>query len=662
MPVDPSLRSLLAPSSVAVVGANDRPATFGGRAWAYLTRTSPDRAIPVNPRHRDVGGVPCVPRLLDVHPAPEAVVVAAPATAAMGVLEEAVATGVRAAVMLSRDLLGHEADIRAVVDGHPLTVLGPNCLGLINANDGVALSSSISLDRGWRPGPFALVSQSGALMGLLHAKSIDLGIGLGLAVSTGSQCMVRTEDVLAFLAADGRYRGVGLYIEDLDYGRFEAAMGRLRAAEITLVAVKGGLTPLGNAMAAAHSRALASNGRAFAQLARDLGAVVVDDPGQLLPTLAATTTRGRRWYVATLSGGLGAIAADEAARFGIELPEVPDAAMTAAGPGTGLTNPADLDATERSVPEKVAVIRALRDDASADGILVVVNDSPDMAELLRALRPECGTGGERALVVSECSSQMADAWADWTSTGTAVFPGLRSTLQALGRLHGAPRAVLGSTVWSGDVVPAVDLGPLLSDAGLPLLASCEVTNAGDALAAAQRFGYPVVLKASRPVHRGAHGVRVGLTEPAQVTAAFAELGEHGPVLVQPLAPAGLEWYVGVRMDPVFGELVLIGAGGPHLEALADVAIGRAPMRDEQLAALIASTNAARWVADGTSACLFDRAALIDVAKRAICAMATAVPPLESLDLNPVVISSSGAVIVDAKARRSTVGAALPSDP
>ncbi len=656
-----SLASLFSPSEVAVVGANDRPDTFGGRVWAYLARVAPERAIPVNPRHRDVTGVPCLPRLLDVHPAPEAVVIAAPASAAMGVLEEAAAIGVRAAVVLSRDLLGHEAEIRRVVDRHLLTVLGPNCLGLINANDGVALSSSISLDRGWRRGSFALVSQSGALMGLLHAKSIDLGIGLGLAVSTGSQCMVRTEDVLTFLATDGRYRGIGLYIEDLDYRLFEVGMGHLRAAGIRLVAMKGGLTPLGNAMAAAHSGALASDGRAFAQLASDLGAIVVEDPGQLLPTLAMATTLGRRWYVATLSGGLASIAADEAARSGIELPAVPDAVVAAGGPATSLTNPTDLDASERSVAEKVAVIRALRDDASADGVLVVVNDSPDMAELLRALQPECGTGVERALVVSECSNQVANEWAAWTSTGTAVIPGLRTALQALGRLHRSPSAAPSSPVSSGELVAPVDLEPLLRDAGLPLLTSHEVTSADEALAAAQCVGYPVVLKASHAAHRGAHGVRVGLTGATQVATAFADLAGYGPVLVQPLAPIGLEWYVGIRMDPVYGELVLIGAGGPRLEALGDVAIGRAPMEVEQLEALIATTNAARWLASGTSPHLFDRAALIDVARLAIRFVATAMPPLASLDLNPVVVSSSGAVIVDAKARRPSGRASMHSD-
>lgn len=645
----PQLASLLQAASVAVVGARDDTTTFGGRAWTYLIRGYPGTAIPVNARTDAVRSRPCVATLRDVDPAPEAVVLATPADTVIGLLEQAGAMGTRAAVVFSRDLLGSEEEIRAVAARFGMSVLGPNCLGLINANAGVILSSSISVERPGRPGPLALVSQSGALMGLLHARSIDLGLGLGLCVSTGSQAVVRAEDILLEVAARDDIQAVGAYLEDIDVPRFTAAAEALGRREIRLVALKAGSTPAGSEMAAAHSRALGSSGQAFASLARDLGVVMVDDPAELLTTLAAATTSGPRWHVTTSSGGIAAIAADQAAALGIELPP----ARTPPGAAAAIPawrNPTDLDAGAATTRQKIEVISAIARDPLLDGVLVVVSDMPGAEEFMTELSAVVAEGLSRILVVSECSQQLAGIWRDWVGGGAAYLPGLAPALRAIGRVHGCkPGWTEATVVTSPHLVPPGDLHALLEETGIPILPAREVDSADSARAAADSLGYPVVLKVSRLAHRGPGRVRLGLSDPHQVAAAYGELVPEGRVLVQRQSAPGVEFYVGVRADPVFGRLLLVGAGGPGVEELADVAIGRDPLGPERIRQLVATTLIGRWLASPASGGLFDIGSLVQIADAAVRVFAEATY-LDSLDLNPVVVHHAGATVVDAKAR------------
>src|SRR5579875_1436018 len=193
------LEPLLSPQSIAVVGANDDPTTYGGRLWGYVARYFPGRRYAVNRRSGAVAEG-SVTDILELPEPPDAVVLATPSATVPALLARAGVMGARSVIVLDRESLGNERDLRSIAADTGTLLLGPNCLGLINANAGVPLSSSISLERGLRPGPFAFVGQSGALMGVLHARAIDTGLGVGLYVSTGSQAQLRVEDFLLEIA------------------------------------------------------------------------------------------------------------------------------------------------------------------------------------------------------------------------------------------------------------------------------------------------------------------------------------------------------------------------------------------------------------------------------------------------------------------------------
>jgi hypothetical protein len=271
-----------------------------------------------------------------------------------------------------------------------------------------------------------------------------------------------------------------------------------------------------------------------------------------------------------------------------------------------------------------------------------------------------GREPSRVLVVSECSQQLAPLWRDWVDGGATFLPGLAPTLRALARVHGRqPSRHAAAGVPSPLLLPPGDVQALLAATDIPVLPVREVDSADAACAAADSLGYPVVLKVSRLLHRGVQGIRLGVADSLGVAAAYRELAQQGPVLVQAQSAPGLEFYVGVRADPVFGSLLLIGAGGPAVGELADVVIGRPPLEPERIRALVASTAVGRWLGSPASGGLYDIESLVLIAVAAIQVMAEA-PQLESLDLNPVVVHHSGATVVDAKASRVHRPSALPS--
>jgi acetate---CoA ligase (ADP-forming) len=647
------LGTLLRPESVAVVGANDDPATYGGRVWQFLRRDFRGPSMAVNRRPGAVGDATLAPSLRELPMVPEAIVIATPANAVFEVLEEASEIGVGAAVVLSRELLGAEAELRAIARRSGMTLLGPNCLGLINANAGVSLSSSISLEAPLRGGPLALIAQSGALMGTLHARAVEAGIGLGLCVSTGSQAVVRAEDLMLELAEDEEIEAVGVYVEDVDPPRFEEAVGALHARGAVVIVLKGGLTAPGSLITASHSGALASDGRAFGQLAAELGVVMVDEPGALLTTLAVSGGVRRRWFVATVSGGLSAVAVDQAVLAGIDLPEPLVEPLERVGVKPPF-NPLDLDATASSEVEKAVVVAALARDEEADGVLVVINDMPGLDRFLKQLRTHAD---ERIVLCSECSGQSAAALRDWVANGGSYTTGLAQTFGALGRLHPnrMPRAN-GERSPDDALLAPGDVLALLEEQSVPVLPFVEVRTTDEALRAADHLGYPVVVKIARAAHRG-DGIRIGLRGPEEVSAAVDELSGSGLLLVQPHCSAGLELYVGVFPDPTFGLQLLIGAGGSCLEELADVAIVSADRLELGIENILGHTSVGRWLLAGVGRGLLGLDRLEATAKGALRAADALGSRLVSLDLNPVVVNDQGAIVVDAKVRVATASRA-----
>lgn len=643
-----TLASLLTPQTVAIVGASGDPRTFGGRFWRHLGACPHVRRFAVNLRPRAVTDGELVARVADLPVIPDVVVVATPSATVAAVIEEAAARGASAAVVLPRIPDEDRDHVGDVARAHGMTLLGGSSLGVINPNDGVLLSSSVSLELPVRAGPLALVSQSGAVMGILHARAMEQGLGLGLCVATGDQLHLRVEDVLASLVDDQRLSAVAAYVEDVDPAAFSAVAGLYRDAGKRLVVLEGGRSPRGSAAAAAHSGALLRDGRALATLARSHGVVVVKDPGALLATLHAFLVTGSRWYVATLSGGLATVAADLAAEAGVTLAEPSTAVDCLVSTG----NPVDIDAAAPTDDAAAAkLLDELATDPAADGCILVLSDKPGLGGLLERVAAMDADARRRLHLVSECSGQYGGVLARLVSDGAVLSERLAGFLPALAatRVDARPPRRSGR---SGPRLPAVAVHEQLASAGVPVLPLTTVDDVSDLERAFAAYGSPLVLKVADLAHRTSAGVCL-VTSSAEAVTALAGLQRQGPVAAQPLARAGLEFYVGYVNDPSFGWLFLLGAGGSDVEQLHDVSVHVGlPERGDAEACLL-ETSVGRWLSGPLGRSAVDLDALLDLAVDVTDWVQCLDIEVDSVDLNPVIVHDRGAAVVDAKVRLRT---------
>jgi acetyl-CoA synthetase len=620
--VRPGLARLLRPASVAVVGASERPGSYGGEALRNLARLGyPGRAYAVNPRHREVWGVPCFPALEDLPEAPDAVVVAIPAAGAPDVVAQARARGCGGAVVLAAGFA--EAGAAALQDelaAAGLPLCGPNGNGIVSLWDRVALWGDAVAPRD--PGPVALISQSGNVA--VNALASRRGPRLHTVVSCGNEAVLSAADFLAELASYDGVRAAALYLEaDGDLDGWCAALTRCAEAGIGVAVLKAGASRAGAAAAGAHTGAVAGDQRIVRAFFEEAGAAWAEDPHDLLELAKALAARrapaAPGVAVMACSGGDCAVAADLAADLGVPLPalapatlgrleRVLPAAATAANP---------LDYTALLWDDRAALqelVLALGDDPGAGQVLVLYDDAgfedESWAAVLEAVRE----------APSAAPVTVASTLPELAAEG--AIAGLRSGLRAvkaLARLPADPARIAAMRAEprgraSGRWLEEHEVKDRLR--GTIEIVPGRVTD--DAVAAWRALGGPVAVKRTGVLHKArAGGLALNLDDEAGIRAAQERLGPL--VLVERMAPPGTEYLVAVRRDG-FVPVLVVGRGGVDVEAHDDVEILPLPVTAERLPPAVAEL-----------------------------ALKLAATDFVLVELNPVIVHAHGAVAVDALA-------------
>jgi acetyl-CoA synthetase len=616
-----------------VVGASERPGSYGGEALLNLARLGyPGRVFAVNPLRASVHGVRSYPALEDLPEAPDAVVVAIPAGDAPDVVARASALGCGGAVVFAAGFAeAREGELQTALAraAGGLPVCGPNGNGIVSLPDRVALWGDAIGPR--EPGPVALISQSGNVA--VNALASRRGLGLHTVVSCGNQAVLDATDFLDALCERDGVRSVALYLEaDGNGARWCAALEKAAAANIGVAVLKAGRSRAGAAAAVAHTGALAGDQRVFRALFEELGAAWAEDPHDLLELAKALATRrvittppcaGRSDHgvaVMTCSGGDSAVAADLAAELGVDLPalaphtlarlrRVLPAAATAG-------NPLDYTALLWDEPEKLTeLIEALGDDPGISRVLVLydaANDAEDWAAVLEAVKRARGD----VTVASTLPELVSDG----------AIAGLRSGIRAM-LPRRAPRP-LATRVDGGRMIGEAEAKQLLREAGIPVVAG-EVTD--DAVATWQQLKGPVAVKLVGVTHKAReNGVVLDLDDEAAIRDAARRLGPT--VLVERMAPRGIEVLVAIRRDGLVPVLV-VGAGGVHTERLDDVAVIPLPADEARITEALKTLRAP-----------------IPPEPIARLAVALQALPLALIELNPVIVHADQAIAVDALAQ------------
>ncbi|MFY7973439.1 MAG: bifunctional acetate--CoA ligase family protein/GNAT family N-acetyltransferase [Rubrivivax sp.] len=704
------LDDLFEPASVAVIGASTRPGSVGATVWRNLRQGSfAGPCWAVNRRHATVDGVHAYSSVADLPEAPGLAVICTPADTVPGVIAELGARGTRAAVVLTAGFTPVQQ--QAMLDAarrHVLRILGPNCLGLLSPPVGLNASFTHA-DIG--SGGLALVSQSGALVAAMLDWARGRGIGFSRVVSLGEHADVDFGDMLDWLASDPRTRAVLLYVESISAPRKFMSAARAAARNKPVLLVKVGRSADGQRAAASHTGALAASDVVFDAAVRRAGMLRVDTLQDLFvaaETLAYFRQGGRAGLfgatgqvtLVTNGGGAGVLAADEASQRGLVLARLSPTTLQALSAGLpdhwSHGNPVDIigDAPVERYVHTMATLLA----APESGTLLFMHAPTAIVpalDIAQALVPLLQSHPGRVISVWLGDAAVVAARQAFHAAGIPTYDTPEQAVLALAMLatyrrnqeqlteappvrsrpasdFDAVRTLVDGALASGrTLLTEPEAKALLAACGVPVVATRIVEPTPEAAAAAASgLGFPVVLKILSPQisHKSdVGGVALDLEDAPAVMAAAAAMLHRVAIqrpdatiegfTLQPMVrrPRALELIAGTSVDPLFGPVVLFGAGGTSVEIVADRSLALPPLNEPLARAMVARTRIARLLAGWRDVPAADAGALHSV----LIALAELVghePRIAEIDINPLLADAQGVIALDARVR---VDAAAP---
>ncbi|UWP79595.1 GNAT family N-acetyltransferase [Dactylosporangium fulvum] len=684
-----SLRPLLTPASVAVIGAGRRPGGIGHEVLAALRAGGYTGALyPVNPHAQEVRGLVAHPTVAATGAVVDLAVIAVPAAAVPDVVRQCCAAGVRAAVVLTAGVdPAAQSEIVHHARRHGMRIVGPNCLGVVNTDPAVRLTATFA------PAPpvaggLAVASQSGAVGVAILDAAARCGIGISSFVSLGNKADVSGNDLLAYWYDDPATRAVALYLESFGNPRRFAWVARAIARRKPVLAVKSGRSEGGQRAGASHTAAAAATDSTVAALFAQAGVIRTDTLGELLDTARVLVDQplaaGHRLAVVGNAGGLNALAADAAETAALTVPALSPACVEQLGvSGASAANPVDLGA--EATPEALAgAIRAVARSGEADLLIVTfvstrTNDCAATLTAVGAAVDDCPQLPVAVVVVG-----AADVPSSLGARRVPVFDLPEPAVLAMGRAaryaawrrepvgdrpalhdvdHGTARGIVQRALAAGGGWQPADVArSLLACYGVPVVDTRIAADADEAVRLADAISYPVAVKAAAPevVHKSDIGaVWLGLADAAAVRRAYRAIGmavgaARPAVTVQPMADPGVELVAGVAHDPLFGSLVMVGLGGVHTDLLGDRTLRLLPLTDHDASAMWRGLRGAPLLTGYRGAPPADTAALEDLLLR-LGRLAEDFPEVAELDLNPVLAGPDGCTAVDVKLRLAPVG-------
>lgn len=716
------LGSLFHPQGVAIVGASDT-SPWSRNFYGNLTNLEfRGPVIPVHPRHRSTFGIANRASLREVDEPVDLAVLLVPTSAVEAVLEDAAVAGIPNVIVVSAGFGEQDAEGRAR-EAHlqrkaidlGLTVLGPNCPGYVNAVAGVA-PYGFTLRTPLFPGSVAAVLQSGALASAILSYARGHGVGISMLVSLGNETIVRSTDVIDYLLDDTHTRVIALFLEQIRDGRkFLAAAERARAKGKALVVMKVGRTPLGQRATLSHTGAIAGDDTVIDAALRQAGVIRVQSLEELLVTagLMAHHQRppGKRMGVVTFSGGACDIIADRAGDEGIEIPEF--SADTSSGLREFLpsfakpTNPLDVTGFQLAKEHsRMPITRALElviDDPGLDFVLYMGVPTPEQVPAGRELAQVEARAAQIAatisaskipvLLINQTDGQVPDYVRDlYARHGLYVLAGLELGMRSVGHALRWELSRRGESVARNSETPRhraselhdagepgygwseLEARELLSAGGVPVVPGVLVGSAAEAAAAAEQFGYPVVLKvcSAKVGHKSdIGGVVLDLRTPQAVTDAYSQLHrvirslskpDVEGVLVTPMRAGGVELIAGVTVDPAFGPVLALGFGGVFVEVLDDVQVRVLPVQPPDVVEMLEALRGRSLLHGTRGQPAVDRVAVAKAVTRLSEVALSLGEKLKALEANPLWCRGGQVEVLDALAVVTSADAAFAPVP
>jgi acetyl coenzyme A synthetase (ADP forming)-like protein len=700
-----SLRPLLSPHTVAIIGASRYPGTIGYFLLQCMVQAGFTGTVyPVNPNAESIMSIKAYPSVLDIPGDVEMAVIAVPAKLVSRVVDDCGKKGVQALIVISDGFkeVGpegalREEELRNIVQRYGMRVVGPNCMGIINTDDSVRMNATFSPV--FPPaGNVAFMSQSGAMGLTILEQANNLNMGVSTFISAGNRIDVESNELLEYWENDPATEVILLYLESFGNPRRFARIARRISRKKPIVVVKSGSTPAGSRAAASHTGAIATSDVTIDALFHHAGIIRVNTMQELFDVATLLSNQplpvGRRLAIITNGGGPGIIAADASSRSGLVLPqfspETENKLKSVALRDISINNP--LDTTAGSTPEEFChMLEILANDGDNDAVLAifvppVATELTAMETAIRNVAPiywrrrkpllACflGERGFKAKLGSkgrfvpsypfpeEAISALVRA-IEYVETRTKPkgrIPRFRGLMRE--RAHKIVELALtksgGKPVW----LNAAEAYDLLSCYGIRFINMGVAKTGDEAAALTSKLQLPVAVKldSSSLVHKtDVGGVVLGLNSENEVRRAFDDIraklaglgreSEMQGVIVQEMVKGGIETIAGVTQDPSFGPLIMFGSGGVYAELVRDVALRLHPLTDLDAKEMVTSIKMAKLFEGFRGAPPSDVKAVEDLLLR-LSAMVEDIPQIGELDFNPVTVmpEGEGCWVIDAK--------------
>ncbi|GER22279.1 acetyl-CoA synthetase [Zafaria cholistanensis] len=689
LPLD--LASVLAPRSIAVVGASGNEAGYSSRSLTNLLRTGyAGRIFPVNPRHTELGGLACYPSVRAIGEPVDAAILLVRSDLVPDAVRDCVDAGVKVITVCSAGFAedgeagrARQRELVELARTGGSRLLGPNCIGAVGVAEKVVACPTLNITDVFTPGAVSIISQSGGMAVNLFNRAQGAGIGIRGFVSVGNEADIDVADLVDALADDEHTKVIVLFVEELrDVPAFTAAVAKAHRAGKPVLALKVGRSEAGARSSLSHTGALAGSYRVFRSVMEQIGVLVVDSVDALIHTAdlmaKVEPPASNRILIVSPSGGECSYAADRASELGLEVPALGEDTIRALSRDMRFGTPSNPFDLTGQVIGNSGFLRSVLDE---------LERAPEFDLALYAIPTWGAHDAERLLpgfiAAAEASTKptVISAWtaANLTQRGEQVLAAGRAA--HFGSVDAALTALSHLVRWAGLRSAATAAGPrggtaavprpaglpdlptehqakaFLRRHGLPVSREVLLKDAAGAAGAAAGIGWPLVAKqlCAGVVHKSDLGlVRVGVRGEADLARAVGDFADI--VAAQGLESEGLllaelregaEVIIGGIRDPRFGPLVMIGAGGVLAELVDDVVFRQCPLTREEAGGALDELAVGRLLR-GHRGTRYDRESLIGLIVD-FSELFAASGWLQQADLNPVIVSEApgGAVIVDA---------------
>lgn len=694
---------IFSPKSIAVIGASQRVDTVGYSILANILQGHFTGVVyPVNPNAGSILGVKCYPTVLEVPDEVDLAVIIVRAPGVPDTIRQCARKKVKGLIIVSAGFketgpegAALEAEVKRLIAKYGMSLIGPNCLGVINTDPAVRLNASFSRTMP-KAEPIAFISQSGALCTAILDYARGIGMGFSKFVSIGNKAGASEVDMVQMLGQDPLTRVVLMYVEDfVDAKRLiESARAITGEQEIKkpILAIKSGRTEAGAKAASSHTGSLAGSDEVYDAIFAQSGILRVESVSELFDLAAAFGSQplpsGRRVAVITNAGGPGIMATDACVRYGLQMSQLDPAAAKALKSklphGASVNNPIDVLGDARSDRYRLA-IEAAYTDPGVDALIVILTPQSmtDIEETARVLSIYAAKKQKPVVATFMGIVDVSAGVAILRENHIPHYPFPEAAARALGKMHeyaqwvqrprtavrqfksgtAKARAIL-SRVKRAKLtqVPTPEVEEILRLYGFPMLPSAFVRKDTEAATAAKKVGYPAALKvvSAQIIHKvDVKGVKLHIKNDADLLKACAQMRADVKQMVptakidslwlQKMSAPGREVIMGMKRDAAFGPLLMFGLGGTYVEIFKDVTFRLAPLRELSARRMIESIKTFPILKGVRGEAPADIDSLVEVLSR-LSQLSCDLQDIQEIDLNPVMVHSAGqgCHVVDAR--------------